>query len=402
MPTWRVVKFLKDQTVEAVPNSWVLENKMCYWPPTSFTREGLLLALKNHTAPTEDWPIYKVFHYNNNCFDSYDLARMKVTKAKKNYIVDLASDSDTTAKKNRKLHKKKIISSDDEDSRDGSCDTPPTTLNNAPKLKKGPLQKVPNSSRESCSSESEVMSTAVDEYFRNEDPTDELIGPNKLSSCSNVTRNNLNQDQPITPTNKGRKSVAVDKGFPNDRTSTRKECMGTSSTRDLEGCACIKLQKEILRQQHLLKGMMSDLFEEIRTIKSQQVENNPPTSSIFVEVHLPANTHPELADLEEYLKIDEKFQSTVKEMSIIGGRNIYDFIKRVISRFVTDSLASHYSYCGLRNKDSFSKLTTCQMVIESAKRSPDFQQITVKEIEECLKKWLRRAKERSTSKKNIN
>lgn len=54
---WRVVHFIKENTVEAVPASWVNGGNGCFWPPYS----GLKLRglIKNCTSPAHDWDLYQ-------------------------------------------------------------------------------------------------------------------------------------------------------------------------------------------------------------------------------------------------------------------------------------------------------------------------------------------------------
>jgi len=55
--SWRVVHFIKDDTLEAVPASWVKDINTCFWPPYN----GLKLKnlIKNCTPPADDWDLYQ-------------------------------------------------------------------------------------------------------------------------------------------------------------------------------------------------------------------------------------------------------------------------------------------------------------------------------------------------------
>lgn len=47
--TWTVVSFEKDQTVAAVPTTWITGTNDCLWPP--FTAEKTTTAIRNHIDP---------------------------------------------------------------------------------------------------------------------------------------------------------------------------------------------------------------------------------------------------------------------------------------------------------------------------------------------------------------
>lgn len=57
---WVVVKFVKENKVEAVPRSWFLQfKKYCYWPPPSFSSKKVIKIIEFEEKPTyETWPSY--------------------------------------------------------------------------------------------------------------------------------------------------------------------------------------------------------------------------------------------------------------------------------------------------------------------------------------------------------
>lgn len=62
--TWTVVQFKKDDTVEAVPTSWI-EGDQCLWPP--FTQDKTKAALKNCQINTH-WPSHEISIFKNATF----------------------------------------------------------------------------------------------------------------------------------------------------------------------------------------------------------------------------------------------------------------------------------------------------------------------------------------------
>jgi len=67
-PSWTVVKFIKENTVEAVSSTWILNNK-CYWPP--FQYEKVISAIRKSEKPNTCWPLYNVVAFRNSTYGNY-------------------------------------------------------------------------------------------------------------------------------------------------------------------------------------------------------------------------------------------------------------------------------------------------------------------------------------------
>lgn len=55
--SWTVVKFIKDDTVEAVPTNWVVGSQ-CFWP-----QEKVLKAIQTCQSPTDNWKKYNIARF---------------------------------------------------------------------------------------------------------------------------------------------------------------------------------------------------------------------------------------------------------------------------------------------------------------------------------------------------
>lgn len=64
-PTWTVVQFSTDNTVEAVPSSWIEHNK-CYWPP--FKYEQIITAIRKNMERNTCWPCYDIITFRNSTY----------------------------------------------------------------------------------------------------------------------------------------------------------------------------------------------------------------------------------------------------------------------------------------------------------------------------------------------
>lgn len=63
--TWTVVKFTDENTVEAVPTTWIV-GKQCHWPP--FTHEKVMAAIRNHELINTCWPLHEISTFRNGTF----------------------------------------------------------------------------------------------------------------------------------------------------------------------------------------------------------------------------------------------------------------------------------------------------------------------------------------------
>ncbi|CAG9763556.1 unnamed protein product [Ceutorhynchus assimilis] len=112
--TWTVVHFIKDDSVEAVPSAWLINDEKCLWPPATWTTEKIINAIKNCIIDTH-WQDYDIKTFLNATYRSYETARNKAKKAESD------SDLSTTDMENRKRKRKKVIySSDDDDDQENN------------------------------------------------------------------------------------------------------------------------------------------------------------------------------------------------------------------------------------------------------------------------------------------
>lgn len=55
---WRVVEFLEEGSVEAVPLAWIVSPSECCWPP--YSDQKLKKAISGSEAPGNMWKRYKI------------------------------------------------------------------------------------------------------------------------------------------------------------------------------------------------------------------------------------------------------------------------------------------------------------------------------------------------------
>ncbi|KAK4882696.1 hypothetical protein RN001_006015 [Aquatica leii] len=152
------------------------------------------------------------------------------------------------------------------------------------------------------------------------------------------------------------------------------------------------LLQKILQKQNIITGILSSINEKIKHIddKCQSGQQDlETTDSIFNKFDFPINTEFILSEFEQYLKNENEFNKTVKELSKLGGSNEYHFVSRIMEKIMTNSLASHYSYLGKKQRKNF--LLFHQIILKTGLMA--FSQKTHVVFEQCIAKWLRRAKE---------
>ena len=60
---WTVISFDGENTVEAVPSSWI-SNNLCLWPP--FSGDKLQAAIRKQETPSRNWQSFKVTLFKNS------------------------------------------------------------------------------------------------------------------------------------------------------------------------------------------------------------------------------------------------------------------------------------------------------------------------------------------------
>ncbi|XP_071573407.1 uncharacterized protein [Temnothorax nylanderi] len=371
--TWTVVIFTEEDNVEAVPSNWIHDNK-CYWP--SLTSEKLKAAIKNHNEPNVSWPSYPIRILRNGTFSNYSTAQDKCRKAE--YTSDINSDRSFGNK--RKVTKKTYGSSFEENNSSTSDDNnnvSPTKLPTPPRL-----------TNESTSTFIKTKKRKISDEATND--SDRLRNTDKF-------RKNLSKS------NDNNKNLNSNKDFNNQPFMTECKCCPVHLKNN-----CENYFQEIIRQQNLLKASMwqyEDAQKELTTSINRLLTNNrenqvqDQATSFFTLFDFPLQNEENLIRVDEHLNDETNFNVAINELSRIGGSSVYNFTQRALQMLITNDLAATYSWLGRRTKKTFNKLKLADLIIGSVKRS--IPNCTNKECEEAIKKWIRRAKERSNNEKKI-
>ena len=152
--TWIIVKFLGDDTVEAVPSNWV-EGNSCYWP--GYEANRLRSALKKCEALDKSWKKFAISTFGSAIYDDYAEARRKAKKAED--TSDLQSDAVSGQK--RRIIPRTFSTSEDEDG------------DEEPRLKKS-LSRPPRMARTIAVSDIGKRKISPRRYSTSEEPGQEL------------------------------------------------------------------------------------------------------------------------------------------------------------------------------------------------------------------------------------
>ncbi|XP_011691888.1 PREDICTED: uncharacterized protein LOC105452470 isoform X3 [Wasmannia auropunctata] len=375
--TWTVVRFIDEDTVEAVPSSWIIQNR-CYWPP--FKNEKIMAIIRKNEQPNTCWPSYEISIFRNSTFADYKTAREKCKKSE--FTSDLNSDVDIR----RKQSSKTLSSSEDEDNR--TLPMPPVLkLTDAQSKKKNKYRFAFSASKSDDESAEDIL--AVPQIFNKELPKIKEFH----SESSALHEQN---DEPSNILGNRISNSAF-----NNSICTCKRC---PIHKDLQNNNdSVIYFKEIIRQQHLFKAEIWQQSDNIRVIKNtlenlhhntngNNAEGNTRQQSIFYSCNIPIQNERQLEEqMEDFLKIDENFDTSILEASKVGGKSAYEFVKRTLSQILTNELAAKYSWLGRKNKRVFQTLKLSQLLIAAGEKVN--ATFTKKDIEEAIQKWLKRAKE---------
>lgn len=70
LPTWTVVQFIDDGTVEAVPSVWI-QGDLCHWP--TYSPPKLHAAIRKAEPLNTCWPSHTVKIFRNATFGKFSV-----------------------------------------------------------------------------------------------------------------------------------------------------------------------------------------------------------------------------------------------------------------------------------------------------------------------------------------
>ncbi|CAI6377041.1 unnamed protein product [Macrosiphum euphorbiae] len=105
-----------------------------------------------------------------------------------------------------------------------------------------------------------------------------------------------------------------------------------------------------------------------------------------------------VVQIESKLKNDEEFVKKMKSfITTVGGKDLNNFVKRVLQRLFTNELSSKCSWTGFRNNFRLENLVTINIIKEIGRINFDFTDVV---FEENVKEWFRHGNQRYAREKN--
>lgn len=293
-PTWTVVQFSADNTVEAVPSDWI-EHDKCYWP--LFKYEQVIAAIRKNVEQNTCWPSYSIITFRNSTYDDYNMARQKTKKAE--CTSDLNSEIEVTQ---RKRIKNRFLYSDTDDSdKENSVPTKRKQMKENEivkrKTKIADKQYSSEDSSEECGSTlpkppqmTDIESMNVKKKLHENKNGSKVIEITPSTSTHNLPNNNYN--------------ICDDAYMSN-----------TSFLSIQDGSDNAKYFKEIIRQQSFFKTQLWQMADDLREVKNVIMTNNLMLNqdndqqqnrrSIYSSFELPLRTVKDIEEaVEQFLEIE--------------------------------------------------------------------------------------------------
>ncbi|XP_025160521.1 uncharacterized protein LOC109503823 [Harpegnathos saltator] len=367
---YHIVEF--DDGLQVVPSEWLTDNnKKCLWP-TYTNQIKINQPISKRISPLCDWPLYKVNRLFGSC-EIYDKAIEKLKLAE--HISDIDDiDENSNLKKSRHHRAKKVLTSSAENS-DDSCDT------NIDKSKVYTAQfpKVPNElsrkeitigAQKSLKNSEKKITNIIQ---REKSKTDVFVSScNKSVYCSQE-HTELNQDSVIKTSN----TTAA---------STSYTC--SVNERDLD------FHNFILRKLNTILLKLDIIDERLIRVEDYNLNrNNVTNASENVNFDLPASTVEELQLIDRQLQDKSVATEMTRQLSLLGGKDYHDVISYMMKHILTNTLAIQYSWASTKMKDPFKKLRITKCIIDATRTHKN--NLTNKEIEDLIARWLILAKQRS-------
>ena len=96
VPGWYVVKFVEENSVEAVPCNWFKDYNNCFWPP--YNKIKTAEAIKCRESPSKSWKLHKLKILSKKKICDYFVAMNKANYAQ--YESDISSGTENIIPKN--------------------------------------------------------------------------------------------------------------------------------------------------------------------------------------------------------------------------------------------------------------------------------------------------------------
>ncbi|KAF5283700.1 hypothetical protein FQA39_LY17248 [Lamprigera yunnana] len=265
--SWIVIKFIEDNTVQAVPTRWILNNDKCFWPP--YPQDRLIQSIKRCEHQMDNWLVYEIKIFCNSTYYDYQTARQKEKKA------EVESDLNSDIEDNNKRRRIQEIYSSDED------EEVDTILKRPPQLITGKRLSAIRKNTSSATS--------------------------SIAAVDNVNSINVT---PTASTNKEFTSDDYSTTIVPTLSSTSDAVTSTPKQQDL----VLGLLKQIIRKQNIIQGTLLQLVNNVNDLKTNENVKQKlvaVNNSIFLLFDSSFKEDEYLLQLEQYLEDEKQMNDTV-------------------------------------------------------------------------------------------
>ncbi|XP_025830045.1 uncharacterized protein LOC108744733 [Agrilus planipennis] len=145
-----------------------------------------------------------------------------------------------------------------------------------------------------------------------------------------------------------------------------------------------------------------ELIDDVKQINCQSSKDSIHQQVFFQNFQMPIQTEEDLVRVEKFLENEVNFKLSAQKIARIGGHTPYEFVKRVFTKILSDDISVKYSWLGAKKKEVFSHLHLSRLIINAAGLNQATSSCSSKDLEEAIKNYLRRAKERLITKNKGN
>ncbi|XP_060553649.1 uncharacterized protein LOC132714746 [Ruditapes philippinarum] len=122
------------------------------------------------------------------------------------------------------------------------------------------------------------------------------------------------------------------------------------------------------------------------------------TFSLPEGITLPLQSLEDVEGLEKELRQQTVLNNMVNYLSLIGGKNTPDMVRRILSHVIKSRLAESYNWYGKKGKLKFGSLKIAEVICKAVQKTTPGT--TTAEVEFITREWLRTAKDREGGRKN--
>ncbi|XP_052424288.1 cyclin-dependent kinase 12 isoform X1 [Carassius gibelio] len=389
MLPFAIVEFINSGGLAVIPTKWFIgpEEDECYWPPA---RMNMAKAVIEQQDPHTDWATYKLTVKRKVA--TYEIARTKLVEYEQNTDVPTESDSTENMGRGKRKKRRVILSSDDEDDVNWSGSqirpTPPSTLRSVltPPPPPSTLRSVltpppPPSTLRSVLTPPPPPST-LRSVLTPPLPPSTLRSvltppppPSTLSSSPSSAR-------PTLPPPLGNLR------WPDVSTHHHVTMSPETSQRQIRGNMFVRILTliEEMKETQKIQGRM------LQTLLQQR--GNIGTTFSSTPEGFPLKTVRDVEIMEEKLANPNFMSELVAAVTDIGGGTVDEATKRMMTFLLDHGLSRQYNFVGRNGKREFKALKLYEVIYGGLKKNAMTSQITRKDAEKAVSKWLIGARDR--------